>query len=433
MFRYSLQVRRVLYGATKHGSAPPATFRCDLRDAPRSAARAVLRRASRLAIVATLCGTAAAGSIGAARGESLVPVWPHWSQLARGQGNAYQLAALWGGADAIGGLRERSSPIQLVVTRERTARGSAARESFDLGLPRASGLPWSSGNACGFAQFEAHRNRLSDVYTIFLGRDTRAGVLRRLGGEVLTRHVGRPGRVVVSWPMLTNDIAGQFDRCAAGEFDAYVRGAADIMRTRGVTNPLIRVGWEPNGSYPWSLGRRPAQWPGYNACFQRQATLFREELPDSLIIWDIRRDTPKTITYSPLSFYPGDAYVDIVGLMLYDRWPIHPDQAAWDSSLRLLKFGHPKGLDLWYEFATQVAKKPFALTEWAVSNNSNDPRSFDNPFFITKVFEWLQARKEMLAYESYFNCTGGYLISAPTQNPLSSAEYARLYRPGVTP
>lgn len=391
-------------------------------------ARAIRRGARRLLLIGSLVATVLPGPVGTGHAESVVPVWTGRGTSGAATGAAFELAALRGGAERVVGLARRSSPVELAA-----ARARLPRESFDLGLPRASGLPWSSGNACGFAQFEAHRARLSDVYTIFLGRDTRAGVLSRVGGAVLTQHVGRPGRVVVSWPMLTKDIAGQFDRCAAGEFDAYVRGAADIMRTRGVANPLIRVGWEPNGRYPWSLGPRPAAWAGYNDCFQRQAMLFREELPDSLIVWDNRRHTEKAIKYSPLNFYPGNEYVDIIGLMLYDRWPIHPSQAAWDGSLRLLNQGHLKGLDLWYEFATQVAEKPFALTEWGVSNNSNDPRSFDNPFFITKVFEWLQARQETLAYESYFNCSGGYLISAATQNPRSSAEYARLYRPGPPP
>lgn len=389
-----------------------------------------LRHLAAAALIGTVGGLSVAG---AGHSHTLTPVWGSSKPAAAESRETFQVASL---AVATGRLADRHvspAPIRLQRSTVRNAAAAAARESFDLGLPRASGLPWSSGNACGFAQFEAHRNRLSDVYTVFLGRDTRAGVLRRLGGAVLTRHVGRPGRVVVSWPMLTKDIAGQFDRCAAGEFDDYVRSAAQLMGTRGVTNPLIRVGWEPNGRYPWSLGPWPARWPGYNACFQRQAMIFREELPETLIIWDNRRHTEKSITYSPLNFYPGDEYVDIVGLMLYDRWPIHPDQAAWDRSLRLLNRGHLKGLDLWYEFATQVAEKPFALTEWGVSNNSNDPKSFDNPFFITKVFEWLQARQETLAYESYFNCSGGYLISAATHNPRSSAEYARLYRPGPPP
>ncbi len=389
-------------------------------------APAIWREARRICLISVVATTTLLGSPGTGHAASLAPVWPGPDALRPGDDAIYEVVTVAGGSQRFLGVQRRLSPVRLIAAKARTSR-----ESFNLGLPRASGLPWSSGNACNFAQFETFRGRLSDVYTIFLGRDTRAGVLSRLGGAVLTRHIGRPGRVVVSWPMLTKDIAGQYGRCAAGEFDDYVRTAARVMSTRGVTNPLLRVGWEPNGrAFPWSLGTRPAQWPGYNACFQRQAMIFREELPESLIVWDNRRDTIKTITYSPLNFYPGNEYVDIVGLMLYDRWPVHPNQAAWDSSLRLVKLGHLKGLDLWYEFATQVAEKPFALTEWAVSNNSNDPRSFDNPFFITKVFEWFQARQDNLAYESYFNCSGGYLISAPTQNPRSSAEYARLYRPG---
>lgn len=364
----------------------------------------------------------------AAGSDELRPVWP-LGRMAGAEPRQLQLAQLLGP-----GLRELSAlkgGVPLVPVGHRRQR-SASPAELAIELDRPSGLPWASGNACRFTQFEQHRGRLSDVYTVFLGRESRSGVVRRLRQGSLLQFVGRPGRVVISWPMLPDDVRLQFSACASGAFDSYVRDAAVAIRSTGITNPLVRVGWEPNGQFPWSLGKAPAEWPNYNACFRRQTMIFRSELPDSLIVWDIRRDTNKAIRYDPLNFYPGDEYVDIIGMMLYDRWPVHPDQAAWDSSLRLRKYGFFKGIDLWYEYAVNVAQKPFAVTEWGVSNNDNDPRSFDNPFFITKVFEWLQSRKDNLAYEAYFNCgSSGHEITPATNNPLSSAEYRRLYLPAA--
>jgi len=67
-----------------------------------------------------------------------------------------------------------------------------------------------------------------------------------------------------------------------------------------------------------------------------------------------------------------------------------------------------------------------------VSNNNNDPRSTDNPFFVKKMYEFFQRNKNSLAYEAYFNCAqpnAGYQLAPQTINPKASAQYKALYRP----
>jgi hypothetical protein len=138
------------------------------------------------------------------------------------------------------------------------------------------------------------------------------------------------------------------------------------------------------------------------------------------------------LPYSTERTYPGSAYVDLVGMMIYDRHDPHPNQAAWDQQyLRRDRFGGPIGIGRYLEMAKRLGKK-LAISEWAVSNNNNDPRSTDNPFFVKKMHEFFQRNTASLAYEAYFNCASpgsGYQIAPGTINPKTAAQYKALYRP----
>ena len=327
------------------------------------------------------------------------------------------------------------TPLQL--TRRPASRPRAARRAEDL----PSGLPWASGTGCWDTSFDTMRSRPSDVYNTFVGRSTRNGVLNSIRDVGIGRFAAMPGTLVLSFPMVTNDIAGQFAQCIAGNFDGYVRDAATALKNHGFVDPIIRLGWEPNGNFPWALGRFPERDRQYIGCFQRQATIFRNVLPEVQIDWVNRRDG--SIPYTSARSYPEDDYVDIIGLMIYDRWPTHPNQAAWNSAYTATKFNGPKGLGTYLDFA-RLHSKPFSVSEWAVSNNNNDPKSTDNPFFITKMHEFFESHASEIAYEAYFNCgsytttgtSGGFRLSPNTINPLSRAEYVRLWKPGestVTP
>jgi hypothetical protein len=328
----------------------------------------------------------------------------------------------------LSGLQTRSKPESLEYTL--AANASAAAAVSRTNIPNLSNLPWRSGMACYNRFFEGYRGRKLDVYVQFVGRSTRAEVLRRMRSAEVGVFGSRPGRLVLSWPMLPRDIAGQFNSCKQGKFDSYVRDAANALKGHGITDPIIRVGWEPNGHFPWSLGNYPTQADGYIACFRRNATIFRSILPGAAIEWTNRR--LGEIPYSVERVYPGNAYVDYVGLMIYDRHRPHPTQESWDQQYwRVDRWGGPIGIGRYLQLAQRYGKK-LAISEWGVSNNDNDPRSTDNPLFVRKMFEFFQKNRAYLAYESYFNCgqpSGGYQIAPQTINPKASAEYKARYKP----
>jgi len=120
--------------------------------------------------------------------------------------------------------------------------------------------------------------------------------------------------------------------------------------------------------------------------------------------------------------YPGDAYVDIVGLDAYDRKYFHVhDEASWQNYLHGVG-----GLDVWYQFAMKHHKK-FSVPEWALYNEEGD-----NPYYIQKMYSFFAAHAAHIAYECYFSYNARFIQSdiypqKGSHNPKSSVMYAALW------
>jgi hypothetical protein len=314
---------------------------------------------------------------------------------------------------------------------------AAAPLPAHAGAGTVSGLPWPSGVSCGTQPFERMRGRRADVYVEFMGKTDWSSVIRAAQNSA-KRHANRnayPGRLVASVPMLTNSTRGQLKQCANGSFDDELTKIAKAFADRGLDNIVFRLGWEPNGyrNFPWSAAYGNPEI--YKTCFRRQVMAVRSQLPNASVDWTNRRGND--LPYPIEMIYPGDDFVDIIGVMIYDRWPVHFTEGQWQAAYRLRdQFGGPKGLESYLELV-RARGKQLSVSEWAVSNNDNDPSSRDNPFFIEKMFQFFRDNASQIAYEAYFNCgttrgkgpNGGYRLAPTTHNPKSKARYAALWGP----
>jgi hypothetical protein len=291
-----------------------------------------------------------------------------------------------------------------------------------------SGLPWASGAIGGIPQFGDWRGRPLDIYTMFTPF-TWEGVVDLPRWATTRRLAALPGRLSIGLSMLSSDQRWDFTPCVTGQNDAHLRSFVRGLVAIGAGDAILRVGWEMNGgSFHWSLGRIPASIPLYRQCFVRMATIIRSEAPNMLIEWPPRRETMMPLRLETL--YPGDEYVDIIGVLYYDWWPASPTEASWNANLvQRDRLGGPKGLQTWLTFA-QDHGKPLSLPEWGLGKHGElDP--FDNPLFIQKMFEFFARNASDIAYESYFNrrthrLTASSGLSADLN--LRSAEmYRRLY------
>ncbi|MGA8994005.1 MAG: glycosyl hydrolase [Nocardioidaceae bacterium] len=117
---------------------------------------------------------------------------------------------------------------------------------------------------------------------------------------------------------------------AAGRYDAYLRRSAD--QAAAVRRPfIIRFGHEMNGFwYPWGQPRPlhpqsvsdPANTPGaYVAAYRHVVEVFRDRGADNVVWMWSPNLTDANLKISLASLYPGDRYVDVVGLSGYLEKP----------------------------------------------------------------------------------------------------------------
>ena len=193
--------------------------------------------------------------------------------------------------------------------------------------------------------------------------------------------------------------------------------------------PEMNGYWESNCAYNQNGTRRPARdstaWS--RKAFARIAIITRggtaAEINAKLArlhLRGIQRDlpvnTPKLqIVWNPQGFgspdvpgnaaqayYPGDAYVDVIGDDLYD---IRGHGATWAAAESLYK-AHPS--------------KPFAFPEWGLWG-------FDDPAFVRDMAKWLGSHKRV-EFAAYYSGKPGSIWDLASK-PGSRAAYRALITP----
>ena len=290
-----------------------------------------------------------------------------------------------------------------------------------------SGLPWASGMSCWnrssspMAKVEAWRGHKFDVVLGWAPHKNWGEFVRYWQGGSFAAFARQPARIVIRTPLLTNDHKGDFNSCAKGAFDAYFRQAAQAVRAKGRKDTVFALGWEANGSwFPWSIGNNPE---GYKGCFRRAAKTIRSVIPGATIEWPMAEKGH--LRYSVEKTWPGDAYVDVVGLSFYDRFPSFKSEALWNASYLKTHNGGPNGLGQWLRFAKRHHAK-LSLGEWGISDGKGGS---DNPLFIKKTTDFFARNAKSIAYETYYNCGGGaYQVYPEKFNPKAGATYRKIYQ-----
>jgi hypothetical protein len=310
-----------------------------------------------------------------------------------------------------------STPMPALAAAKAATAGSAGRWAS------VSGLSWRSGSACLKSGWEGFRNRRNDVYIEFAGRNRFAEVVRLVKSYHVSRYRSMPGRLSLGLPMLTNDVRARWQDCISGKFDRHFREIGLALKNGGLGDAIIRLGWEANGSgFPWNI---KGQVEAYKACFRREVNVLKSAAPGLQIDWNMKKNTEGPVGAHML--YPGDQYVDIIGVNYYDQYPRFVNQATWDKYHNSMYKGGPRGLGSWIKFAKARGKK-LSLPEWGVWNES---RGGDNPFFIQKMHETFKRNAGVIAYEGYFNCSKArHRLYTAGINPKSSAMYKQLWSRG---
>jgi hypothetical protein len=230
---------------------------------------------------------------------------------------------------------------------------------------------------------------------------------------------------VFSVPLFPLVGGASFPAAAAGTYDGHFKSLARSLVAGGLGHIVLRIGWEFNGSwYRWSVTNR------------RQAALYAEAWRS--IVTAIRSVKGAHFTFvwnpdrqlsgmSPARAYPGNKYVDYVGMDAYDISPKpQTDKQRWHSIVH-----HGYGLDWQKRFANRHHKR-LAFPEWGLFNRAFDPEHSggDDPMYVRNMYEWFGHHNT--AFENYFDydtLTGTTYSMSKGRHafPHATAEYSRLF------
>ena len=345
-------------------------------------------------------------------------------------GGAAASGAAAGGAGAGGaGASEGTTAGPAAGAAGGSAPAGAAPAATGTGVWRAvssrSGLPWASGawgenEPSGVREWAAWRGRPVDVATWWVDRSS-------WGGMTDFSAIADAGfdTYSVGIPPFPEDSGGSLKACAAGDYDRHWADIGRAISAAGLQNKIVvRLGWEFDGDwYEWSA-RDPA---AFAQCWRQAVSAAESVAPGIRWAWNVSRG-PNHIPADSTRAYPGDQYVDTIGVDSSDFYPPATDERSWNEHLN-----GEFGLNYWLGFARRHHKS-LSIPEWGGVSGTQEEAGHDNPFYIRKMHGFFAQNAEWIGYESYFDTTEGYwrseLMNSGSDLPRASATYRQLWGAG---
>lgn len=177
---------------------------------------------------------------------------------------------------------------------------------------------------------------------------------------------------------------------AGGRWDDDYRVIAQHVMSAGFGNAVIRLGHEFDAKWPpWSARNNSAE---YVEAFRHVHDVLSAE--SSAFRFDWASTRAAFDDWGPPA-YPGDAYVDIIGLDIYYRSPDEISDPIWNLQYESTLIAHR-------DFAISKGK-PVSYPEWGRAKG-------DTSRYVELMHEWFVSLPDMgpgrLLYQAYFNPVG---------------------------
>lgn len=202
----------------------------------------------------------------------------------------------------------------------------------------------------------------------------------------LTLQTVQPGVVNALQAGSSQDNAKLVYQILDGQYDDYLRQYAS--RLKGFSHPvLFRLNNEMNGDWCWYSAYYTSKDADlYIALWKYVHSIFTAEGVDNILwIWnphDVSRPAFKWNHY--LAYYPGDEYVDIVGMTGYNTGTYFPGE-TWREFEDIYD-------PLYNEYNTVFTNKPFMLTEFASNSvGGNKAAWIERMFSVIKKYPNIKA------------------------------------------
>jgi hypothetical protein len=182
------------------------------------------------------------------------------------------------------------------------------------------------------------------------------------------RPLGEPNRCLNVWSAVYCDGTQKGGEHTTGWYKQAFRRIVAIVRggqtLEGIDATLAEIGLPPLNR---TKGPNPASLPA---------------APVSIVWSPLPGGSPRVKGNFPGNYWPGSRWVDWVGTDFYSRYPVWKDLARFYEGL-------------------QWRRKPFSITEWAVSG-------VDEPRFAKQLVSWIvkRPRVRMLVYYDGFGASG---------------------------
>lgn len=270
----------------------------------------------------------------------------------------------------------------------------------------------------------------------FLLRDSWASLA---GAERLSYWQDTPWADRMVWAAYPfPDGQGDLAQAAAGTYNTHYAELAANLVQAGMGNAVLRFGHEFNGNwYSWSPLNHPdgvrAGERDFAAAFRQFVTAVRA-VPGGhfTFVWN---PVPGQSGVDLAACYPGDPYVDLVGIDIYDQdWNVYSPTVPPTAQLRErawqdLRTDPNWGIDRIQRLAADHGKR-LAVPEWGVWQQNAGHGGNDNAYFIRQMYDWLNAND--VAWNVYFNVyasDGNHDLYDTYLFPEASAEFQRLWNP----
>jgi hypothetical protein len=228
-----------------------------------------------------------------------------------------------------------------------------------------------------------------------------------------------PGhRLILSIDLIPDAVSDNSDPltweapCAAGQYDTYATQLGRNLVAEGVANTIVRLGLEANGTWENDfVGTTTTEEQDWADCFDQEVGSMRAVAGSHFVfVWN-----PNACTEAlPVTtWYPGDAYVDVVGLDQYDQSCSQPSTAVSWSTL----YNQNYGLAQFLAFA-RAHGKPMAVPEWGMDASP----AGDDPAYVSGMAQLVNGSGNVM-FQSYFDAGDDGVLSLGSDAPRGTAVY----------
>jgi Glycosyl hydrolase family 26 len=188
---------------------------------------------------------------------------------------------------------------------------------------------------------------------------------------------------------------------AAGKYNQHFRELARRLVRGGLGSTILRLGPEFNGKwFPWRINR-PGGATNFIG-FWRQIVATMRAVPGAHFKFDWCANAGSAYIkpgkqLNAASAWPGDKYVDYVGLDVFDQsW------GAWrkDPVKRWNEYVTQHDGMAWQASFATAHNKQISFPEWGLVDRMDGHGGGDNPYFIKQMYTWIQTHN--VAYHIYF-------------------------------